>query len=65
MRVIPEPERATALENDDAHNTAAELIANEGENDDAGHWLHARIDATGLVTLTNGRNLHARDYQSL
>lgn len=55
-----------ALDNDDAHNTVAELVANEGENEnDEGHWLHARVDATGLVTLTNGRNLHSRDYQSL
>ena len=55
-----------ALDNDDGHNTAVELIANEGENEsDEGYSLHARVDASGLVTLTNGRNLHARDYQSL
>jgi len=55
-----------ALDNDQGHNTSAELIANEGENEsDDAHYLHARVDASGLITLTNGRNLHSRDYQSL
>ncbi len=55
-----------ALDTDDAHNSAADLIANEGEGGaDEGHSLHARIDASGLVTITNTRNDHSRDYQSL
>jgi len=29
-----------------------------------GHFIHARIDATGLVELTNGRNGHTRVYQA-
>jgi hypothetical protein len=55
-----------ALGNDDAHNAPADLLANEGdENDDLGHALHAHVDDTGLVTITNRRNGHSRDYASL
>jgi competence protein ComEC len=55
-----------ALDTDDTHNSASEIIANEGEGDaDQGHALHAHIDASGLVTITNTGNGHSRDYQSL
>lgn len=55
-----------ALDAGDAHNSPAEIIANEGEGGaDQGYALHARIDASGLVTITNTGNGHSRDYQAL
>lgn len=54
-----------ALDNDDAHNTEDDLIANPEEGAaDEGHWVRARIDATGLIEVTNGRNGHMRSYQA-
>ena len=54
-----------ALDSDDAHNSEDDLVANLAEGDaDEGHYLHARIDATGLIELTNGRNGHTRAYQA-
>lgn len=54
-----------ALDSDDAHNSEDDLIANLGEDEaDEGHYIHARIDATGLIELTNGRNGHTRAYQA-
>jgi competence protein ComEC len=54
-----------ALDNDDAHNTLDDRIANPGEGEaDEAHWIRARIDATGLIELTNGRNGHTQAYQA-
>ena len=54
-----------ALDTDDAHNSEADLIANpQDANEDEGHPLHALVDASGQITITNRRNLYSRSYQS-
>lgn len=54
-----------ALGNDDDHNAPEERIANLEDGDgDAGFAIHARIDETGSITITNRRNDHARVYQA-
>jgi competence protein ComEC len=54
-----------SLDTDDAHNSEDDLVANLGEGEaDEGHFIHARIDASGLIELRNGRNGHTRVYQA-
>lgn len=54
-----------ALDTDDPYNSEDDLIANpQDANDDEAHALHALVDASGQITITNRRNLHARIYQS-
>ncbi len=49
--------------NDDAHQTAADMIANPaGGADDKGHWIKASVAADGTFTVTNGRNNFTKSY---
>ena len=55
-----------ALDNDDAHNAAEERIANlEDGGGDQGFAITAVIDSDGRITVTNERNGHTREYQSM
>jgi len=52
-----------SLDTDDAHNSEEELIANLGEGaEDEAHWVRARVDARGVIEVTNGRNGVTREY---
>jgi competence protein ComEC len=44
-------------------NTEDEFIANPGGADQA-HWLRATVEADGKFTITNGRTMMSRSYQS-
>lgn len=48
--------------NDDAHNTAEDMIANLSAADDKGHWIKASVAADGSFTVTNGRNNFSKTY---
>lgn len=55
-----------ALDNDDAHNAPEERIANlEDGGGDQGFAITAVIDEGGRITVTNARNGHTREYQSM
>jgi hypothetical protein len=44
-------------------NTEDEFIANPAGADQA-HWLRATVEADGQFTITNGRTMMSRTYQS-
>ena len=49
--------------NDEAHQTAADLIANPAVGaEDQGHWIKAAVAADGTFTVTNGRNNVTKSY---
>lgn len=51
------------VDNDRAHNTSPEMIANlEDTADCKGHWIKASVDPNGTFTITNGRNGFSRSY---
>lgn len=52
--------------NDDAHNTAADRIANlsGAAGEDGGYWIKASIAADGSFQVTNARNNFARTYSA-
>jgi competence protein ComEC len=51
------------LDQDPAHNTAADMIANTEETADCkGHWIKASVQPNGQFTVTNGRNGFSRTY---
>jgi competence protein ComEC len=54
-----------ALDNDDAHNAPEPRIANMVDgDDDLGFAIHARIDGSGAITMTNLRNGQTGEYHS-
>jgi hypothetical protein len=44
-------------------NTEEPFIANPGGTDEA-HWIRATVTADGQFTVTNGRTMMSRSYQS-
>ena len=67
VKVMPDLEAIwqvhRALDTDDAHNATAEMTANLTEENDAGHWIKAVVQADGSsYTLINGRNQFSRTY---
>lgn len=56
-------EHLSLLDNDQAHNTAPEMIANlEDSPDCKGNWIKASISVDGKFTVTNSRNGYSRTY---
>jgi beta-lactamase superfamily II metal-dependent hydrolase len=53
-----------AVNNDGAHNTGEERIANLGEIDGCeGRWIRASLASDGAYTVTNSRNGHSKTYR--
>jgi competence protein ComEC len=53
------------LDNNPAHNTAPDMIANvEDTADCQGHEITAKVAADGKVTVTNGRNGFSKSYMA-
>jgi competence protein ComEC len=53
------------LDNNPAHNTSPDMIANvEDTADCQGHEITAKIAADGKVTITNGRNGFSKSYMA-
>jgi competence protein ComEC len=54
-----------AVDSDAAHNTTADMIANDAETKDCtGNWIQASIARDGKFTITNGRNGYSRTYSA-
>jgi beta-lactamase superfamily II metal-dependent hydrolase len=52
-----------ALDTDDDHNTSAQMTANLTEEDDAGYWIKATVQADGgSYVIENGRNGYSETY---
>ena len=52
-----------ALDTDDDHNTNARMTANMSEEDDAGYWIKAVVQADGSsYEVINGRNGYSETY---
>jgi beta-lactamase superfamily II metal-dependent hydrolase len=49
--------------NDDAHNTAENMIANLSATDDKGYWIKASVAADGGFVVTNARNNFSKTYR--
>jgi hypothetical protein len=53
------------LDNNPAHNTAPDMIANVEETAECqGHEINGKVTADGKVTITNGRNGFSKAYMA-
>lgn len=52
-----------SVENDAAHNTSEQMIANVAPASD-GHWVKASVSKDGKFTVTNSRNDFSKTYNS-